>query len=278
MKKETLKEAKVLIDDIISSKLQSLLCRFCLGKVVIRNDKDNTLRCTSKACRKEEKIFQNNIFKFSKIPIKIILEIIYFWYVGTSKTLIKCFTSVSIKAIKNIITKLSGSIQHYFYQKDTKIGGQGIIVEIDESKFGKRKHNRGRHVEGVWVIGAAERTEERKVVFERVQNRNSETIKSFIQRNIKRGSIIYSDCWKGYKDLNEMGYYHYTVNHSQEFINRVNGVHTNTIEGNWSALKFLIPKRCRNKKYIDAYLLLFMLFRNEKNSIFKKLIEFLIKN
>jgi hypothetical protein len=26
-------------------------------------------------------------------------------------------------------------------------------VEIDESKFGKRKHNRGHRVEGVWVVG-----------------------------------------------------------------------------------------------------------------------------
>lgn len=38
-----------------------------------------------------------------------------------------------------------------------KLGGIGKIVEIDESKFGKRKYHRGRIVEGSWVFGAFER-------------------------------------------------------------------------------------------------------------------------
>lgn len=35
--------------------------------------------------------------------------------------------------------------------KSLPIGGVGKIVEIDESKFGKRKYNRGHYVEGTWV-------------------------------------------------------------------------------------------------------------------------------
>ena len=37
--------------------------------------------------------------------------------------------------------------------KDQKIRGIGKVVEIDESKFGKRKYSRGRPVEGQWVFG-----------------------------------------------------------------------------------------------------------------------------
>ena len=33
------------------------------------------------------------------------------------------------------------------------VGGNGVEVEIDESKFGKRKYHRGHRVEGQWVFG-----------------------------------------------------------------------------------------------------------------------------
>lgn len=41
--------------------------------------------------------------------------------------------------------------------KRTPIGGVGLEVEIDESKFGKRKYNRGHLVVGQWVFVGVER-------------------------------------------------------------------------------------------------------------------------
>jgi hypothetical protein len=37
------------------------------------------------------------------------------------------------------------------------IGGVGVVVEIDESKFAKRKYNRGHSVKGGWVLGGREK-------------------------------------------------------------------------------------------------------------------------
>ena len=42
-------------------------------------------------------------------------------------------------------------------KEDAKIGGPGKTVEIDESKFGKRKYHKGRRKDGVWVFGGIER-------------------------------------------------------------------------------------------------------------------------
>jgi hypothetical protein len=72
------------------------------------------------------------------------------------------------------------------------IGGNGIVVEMDESKFGKRKHNRGHPVEGVWV-GGVERTPERKVFITAVKDRTSETLLDIIHKHVNPGSIIYTD-------------------------------------------------------------------------------------
>ena len=45
-----------------------------------------------------------------------------------------------------------------------KIGGNGVEVEIDESKFGKVKYYRGHRVEGQWVFGGHEKNNKRKVL------------------------------------------------------------------------------------------------------------------
>ena len=37
----------------------------------------------------------------------------------------------------------------YFLDHPTTIGGDWVEVEIDESKFGKRKYHHGRYVEGL---------------------------------------------------------------------------------------------------------------------------------
>jgi hypothetical protein len=41
--------------------------------------------------------------------------------------------------------------------EDHQIGGERVIVEIDETKLGKRKYNRGHRVEGVWVVGGVKK-------------------------------------------------------------------------------------------------------------------------
>ena len=103
-------------------------------------------------------------------------------------------------------------------------------MEIDESKFGRRKHHRGHWVTSAWVFGVVERTPEWRVILFHIDFRNRETLEEKIIQYIASGSIIYSDGWAAYNRLSHLGYQHEVVNHSLEFV-RADGVHTNTIEG-----------------------------------------------
>jgi hypothetical protein len=71
---------------------------------------------------------------------------------------------------------------------DVKIGGPGVIVEIDETKVAKRKYHRGHRVEGAWVIGGVERTESRKFFAMRVPNRSNDIILEVIDKFVQPGS------------------------------------------------------------------------------------------
>jgi hypothetical protein len=41
---------------------------------------------------------------------------------------------------------------------DQIVGEEGVIVEVDETKLGKRKYNRDHRVEGVWIVVGVEKT------------------------------------------------------------------------------------------------------------------------
>jgi transposase-like protein len=158
-----------------------------------------------------------------------------------------------------------------------KIGGEGKIVEIDESKFGKRKNNRGHHVEGVWVLGGVERDTNNCFLAE-VPDRSRETLFNTIKKYVKKGTIVYTDCWKGYLNLeNILKQKHFTVNHSENFVDPITGVHTNSIEGTWNGIKFNISPRNRVKHKISLHLLEYIWRKQNKQHLWKSFLN-MIKN
>ena len=139
------------------------------------------------------------------------------------------------------------------------IGGFGIIVEIDESAFGKKKYNKGSRLTNGetrthWVFGGVERThdihgvergESSKFFAVPVKNRKRCTLWPVIFKHIAPGTTIYSDGWKAYIGLDAIYdadgrkvYEWDWVNHSRNFVNPGNRqVHTQRCEGSWFHLK-----------------------------------------
>ena len=150
----------------------------------------------------------------------------------------------------------------------------GKVVEIDESKFGKRKYHRGRRVDGVWVFGGIER-ESNKCFLVTVEDRTAARLIPIIKEYVLPGTKIISDCWKSYSTLEEEGFVHGTVNHSIEFVNKDTGDHTNTIESTWRAVKSSLPRFGTTKGMYNSYFAEFMFRRQYINESSDRFIEFL---
>ena len=148
---------------------------------------------------------------------------------------------------------LNNVIAEYLMLNPVILGGFGIIVEIDESMFGKRKYHRGSRRDGVWVFGMVERGTNRCFMIP-VENRTKDTLLEIIKRWVRPGSIIMSDGWSAYKCLQNNGFNHLVVNHSNEYKDPLTGAHTNTIEGLW-----MHAKRERNgNSYVTDALIEYM--------------------
>ena len=121
-----------------------------------------------------------------------------------------------------------------------QIGGRGLTVEIDKSKFGRRKYNRGRVIEGQWIFGGICR-ETKEFFVVPVDKRDSTTLIPIILARIKQGTTIISDCWKSYNILSQLDYEHLTVNHSINFVDPETYAHTQNVENLWWQIKRQLP-------------------------------------
>jgi transposase-like protein len=191
----------------------------------------------------------------ARIPINDIMLLGYIWLTGASYSTALAMTSHSSGTITEYYGHFRGLVADALDDEDWTVGGQNVIVEVDESKFGKRKYNRGHHVDGAWVIGGIERTAERRFFVSVVDRRDKLTIIDVLSKHVLSGSIVHTDCWRGYAGIEEpLGIEHRTVNHSIGFVDSESGVHTNTIEGKWAGLKRRITLRGRVKDRLPDYL------------------------
>ena len=212
-----------------------------------------TLRCT--VCKGSTSIFSGTYFSGSQLAINQILTILYSFSRSESVTQASELAGCSLQTASQWYTSTRQLLQeHVLSCPNSKIGGPGRIVQIDETKFGKRKHHRGHRVEGNWVFGGIEyiydpqnfRFFAGKTFCVVVPKRDQNTLFPIIARWILPGTLVWSDAFKTYEHGGErwrrLGLDHEMVVHEKEFVSE-SGVHTNAIEGLWFHMKAHIPYR-----------------------------------
>jgi hypothetical protein len=129
-----------------------------------------------------------------------------------------------------------------------KIGDPKKTIEIDDSKFDRRKYHRGHPVKEQWVFGGDE-PESGRTSLALVPDRTADTLVNVIRAWIEPDTTVISDCWAAYRDIESIGYTRRTVSHSVSFVNPDTGDHTNTIEAMWRAVEDFLGPYNRRENY-----------------------------
>lgn len=149
------------------------------------------------------------------------------------------------------------AIYAHQYGEFEKIFGE---AEIDESYFGAKrvrgyrgKLKRGRGTLKQPVFGVFKRNG--RVYTEIVPNCKKPILQAIIKGKIDPSTIIYSDGWRGYDGLVDVGFdKHFRVNHGDNEFSKGHGVHINGIENFWSFTKRRLTKFNGVKKNFELHL------------------------
>ncbi|KAG5679537.1 hypothetical protein PVAND_009097 [Polypedilum vanderplanki] len=237
----------------------------------------NTVRISKKAPKKcnYSRSLTSGTFFSSHLSIVDICKFLVLWVQNASLLVIKNETEITAQKTLVDWSSMSREVLFDAFILNAKpLGGIGRTIEIDESKFGRRKYNRGKRVEGQWIFGLLER-ETGDIILVPVEKRDRDTLIPIIQKYVLPGSTIISDFWKSYDTLNDLGYQHLKVNHSITFKDPETGANTNRIESTWRAAKASYSSSGRRKSFYASYLAKYIFMKKCRSLELDPFLEFL---
>ena len=193
-------------------------------------------------------VTNSTIFDCRDIDVGKAVLIIFLLIMNQTNSNIADLTNIDKKVIRRITGNIRNLISNYYIRNLPKFRG---VVEIDESCFRTVISKPGKPKADKWVFGIYER--ERKLVYmEMVKNRTSENLLPIIRKICEMGTTVISDQWSAYQKLTELGFPHYTVDHSRFFVNPSSReIHTQNIEISWCWAKYWVKRHKKVKELQD---------------------------
>ncbi len=188
------------------------------------------IRC--KQCKRDCWPLKQTKFSLMKISPSKWLYLIKLFELSVSAKNASRELHLSYKTTLNGFNLLRQVIAEELAKYDEILKGE---IEADESYFGgKRKGKRGRGAgHKTIVFGILERGGKVSVTI--VKDVKAESLMSETVKRVRRGSIVYTDRWRGYDSLMFCGFRHLSIDHSFKF--KQGKVYINGIEGFWSFAK-----------------------------------------
>ena len=196
-------------------------------------------KCNEKECRKQFTVKVGTVFEHGRLPLHKMLQAVYL--MCASK---KGVSAHQLHRTLGITYKSAWFLAHRIREamRDGKLGplgGEGKVVEIDETYIGgkdKNKHRNKRSGKGGMdkeiVFALVERAG--KVRSHHVPSVSAKTLRPILEKQLAEASRLMSD--DGGARVGREFPNHEAVNHSiNEYVR--GDVHTNTIEGYFSIMK-----------------------------------------
>ena len=146
--------AQYLIDQkILPTNRTCVLCsrQMFLNSAYAASYRDGVCwRCPG--CKRTVSIRRNSVLENSNISLREFIDIIRQFSESKSVRLAASHANVGENTCRRLYNEMQERMAEEIATRP-RIGGPNTVVEVDEAKFGKRKYNRGRLVDGTWVIG-----------------------------------------------------------------------------------------------------------------------------
>lgn len=229
-------------------------CTTCFAQMKPKAGKPNIYECTARTRCCSVSMKKGTVFEGSHLSTERVLELFYFFtleftYDQAIQLSIRSDTMYTRETIHRWYRVCRENVKRwmdisYF---ENPIGGPGTSVQIDESKVGHWKYNRGSWIDGHCVFGAIEEgTRKIRILACPGNKRDRGTLEPIIHEYLAAGTRVVSDQWKAYDWIGVTPTYsHDTVNHSVEFVHYNpdgSNINTNLIESTWRPMKDFFRK------------------------------------
>ena len=229
------------------------------------------LRC--KGCKKDYWPLQGTKFILLRISPSQWLSLVKLFELSTSARKASQEVHLSYKTTLRAYDILRRVLVEELAKTDDILKGE---LEADEAYFGgKRKGKRGRGAGGKTIVyGILERGG--RVSVSIVQDVSAESLMTETVKRVRRGSIVYTDKWRGYDSLMFCGYKHLNIDHRYKF--KQGKVYINGIEGFWAFAKERLIKHhgISREKFLFYIKEMEWRYNNRGKDLFEVLVDLML--